>query len=260
MPAKNTTNQTVPTALEKPKTLIDVLVAQGTFDVKTGEGLKLQVIQTGQDQEKLLLSKNLVTELALTQAKAKLYNIPFADLDKIPVSPEAMAKLPQQVAVRFKAIPISINLSTKELTVAMADPMDLNAVEFIEQRTGFRVKPYAAEPSRVELLLSTTYASSLAEEVTEALKEFPSEGGVGGQLAVPKSGVIREEKVAEIVTHILSFAIKARASDVHIEPQERATRIRYRIDGILAEKLTTPRELHDAIVSRIKILSAMKID
>ena len=261
MPATNTTNQPVPIFLEKPKTLIDVLVEQGTFDVKTGDGLKLQVIQTGQDQEKLLLSKNLVTELALTQAKAKLYDVPFVDLDKIPVSPEAMAKLPQQVATRFKAIPISVDPSIKELTIAMANPMDLNAIEFIEQRTGFRIKPCAAEPSRVELLLSTTYASSLAEEVTEALKEFPSEGAKGtGQLAVPKSGVIREEKVAEIVTHILSFAIKARASDVHIEPQERATRIRYRIDGILAEKLTTPRELHGAIVSRIKILSGMKID
>ena len=66
--------------------------------------------------------------------------------------------------------------------------------------------------------------------------------------------------MAEIVRHILDFAVKSRASDVHIEPQENATRVRYRIDGILQEKLTIPKALHDALISRIKILSGMKID
>ena len=75
-----------------------------------------------------------------------------------------------------------------------------------------------------------------------------------------KTGLIREEKIAEIVSHILDFAMRARASDVHIEPQEKSTRVRYRIDGILQEKLTIPKELHDSLISRIKILSGMKID
>jgi type IV pilus assembly protein PilB len=75
-----------------------------------------------------------------------------------------------------------------------------------------------------------------------------------------KVGFIKEEKISEIVSHVLEFAVKARASDIHIEPQEMTTRVRYRIDGILQEKLTIPRELHDSLISRIKILAGMKID
>src|SRR4029078_12489513 len=110
-----------------------------------------------------------------------------------------------------------------------------------------------------EAMVATSYTTSLAKDVSEALREVSS-GDRVKTLDSTKIGVIREDKVAEIVTSILGFAMKARASDVHIEPQERSTRVRYRIDGILQEKLTIPRELHDALISRIKILSGMKID
>lgn len=241
------------------KTLVDVLVMQGAIDAERAKQVKLAEIQSGNLQEDIVKSQNLVDETALTKAKAALYNIPFIDLSSIPVSPEALSTLPQEVAHRFKAFPVSIDPKGKQIVVAMADPLDLTAVEFIEQKTGLAVKPHAAEPSKIETMISTGYSTSLAKEVSEALKEV-SPGDKIKTLDIRQTGVIREEKVAEIVTHILSFAVKARASDVHIEPQERATRVRYRIDGILQEKLTTPRELHDALVSRIKILSGMKID
>lgn len=243
-----------------PKTLADVLLAQGAINEKVAKSVKLSEVQTGKPQEEIIKGEKLADEVALTKAKAALYNVPYVDLNSSPISPEAMALLPQTVASRFKVVPVTINEQTKEMVLAMADPLDLTAIEFVEQRTGYNIKPYAAVPSRVDLVLSTTYATSLAKEVTEALKEVsPGESRVR-TLNVQQTGVIREEKVAEIVSHILAFAVKARASDIHIEPQERATRVRYRIDGILQEKLTTPRELHDAIVSRIKILSGMKID
>ena len=245
---------------ERAKTLVDILLSQGAIDVEAAKNVKLSEIQTGKSQEEIIKSLKIVDEEVITKAKAALYNIPFIDLNSTPISPEALALLPQQVAAKFKVVPVSINPISKEMVLAMSDPMDLTAIEFVEQRTHFIVKPYAATPSRVDLILSTTYATSLAKEVTEALKEVvPGESRVR-TWNIQQTGVIREEKVAEIVSHILSFAIKARASDVHIEPQDRATRVRYRIDGILQEKLTTPRELHEALVSRIKILSGMKID
>lgn len=261
MPAQTATKPTnLPTDGSSARTLVDVLVVQGVLDSPTAKKIKLSEIQSGKSQEEIIKSQKLVGEVALSKAKAQLYNIPFIDLNTVPVSPEAMATLPQQAAVKFKVIPVSINPATKEMVLAMSDPLDLAAIEFVEQRTGYTIKPHAAIPSRVELLLTTTYATSLAKEVTEALKEVsPGESRVR-RLDVQKTGVIREEKVAEIVSHVLTFAVKARASDVHIEPQEKATRVRYRIDGILQEKLTTPRELHEAIISRIKILSGMKID
>jgi len=242
------------------KTLADMLVSQGMLKPDQAERVKFAEIQTGKPQEDIIKEQKLVNEKSLVQAKSALYNIPFIDLETTPTSPETLAVLPQEVATQFKVFPVLIDPNTKELVLAMADPMDLTAVGFIEQKTNLRVKPFAAVPSLVMANIENGYTTSLSKEVTEALKEVAPDKKKVMTLDTTKSGFIHEEKVAEIVTHILNFAAAARASDVHIEPQEKSTRVRYRIDGILQEKLTTPRELHDAIISRIKILSGMKID
>lgn len=242
------------------QTLVDVLLEDKVLSPEQAERVKLAEIQTGKTQEDIILGENLVDESDLTRAKAKLYNVPYIDLSTTPVSPEALGLVPQAVAQRFKVFPLSKDENNSEIRIAMADPLDLTAVEFIEQKTGMKVKAFAGDPSRVETLVQTGYSTSLAKEVTEALKEVSDDSQGARTLVASPTGVIREEKVAEIVSHILSFAVKSRASDVHIEPQEKSTRVRYRIDGILQEKLTTPKELHEALVSRIKILSGMKID
>lgn len=245
---------------QEVKTLADILYARQVIDEKKAREIKLAEVQTGQSQEDIIKSKNVVNEEDLTKAKAELYNIPYVDVTKIPVSPEALSLLPQQVAARFKVFPVSVDPVLGQLVLAMADPLDLTAIDFVEQKTGLRVIPSASEASKIETSVSAGYTSSLAKEVTEALKEVSPGKSKVKMIKATRTGIIREEKVAEIVSHILGFAVKARASDVHIEPQENFTRVRYRIDGILQEKLTTPKELHDAIISRIKILSGMKID
>lgn len=252
----------LPKSANSLKTLADVLASQGALDQKKAEKVKLTEIQTGKSQEEIILKENLVEEKDLVKAKAVLYNIPYIDLARIPVSPEALALLPKEAAARLKVFPIKINPTSRTINIAMADPLNLTAIEFIERKTGYTVKPGIGEQSIIEEFLATRYTSSLAREVTEALKEVsPDKQAVKVQsYRRGRTPLIREEKVAEIVSHILAFAVKARASDVHIEPEDRATRVRYRIDGILQEKLTTPRELHDALISRIKILSGMKID
>nr|MBP7118889.1 type II/IV secretion system protein [Candidatus Woesebacteria bacterium] len=109
--------------------------------------------------------------------------------------------------------------------------------------------------------IAKRYSTTLSQEVTAALKEVSSDGTSVKTLDVTQNtGLVRQERISEVVTHIMDYAVRARASDIHIEPLEKQTRVRYRIDGILQEKLTIPRELHDALVSRIKILSSMKID
>lgn len=241
------------------KTLADILAEKGFIDADRAEKIKFAEVQSGKSQEDILKDQNIVDERQLTQAKAELYNVPFVDLSNVPTSPEAMSKVPQAVAQRFNSFPLSLDDAKGEIAVAMADPLNLTAIEFIEQRTKLRVKPFAAVPSQVENLVETGYSTTLAKEVTEALKEVTPMGQTKRTFD-NKPGVIREERVAEIVSHILTFAVKARASDIHLEPQEAATRVRYRIDGILQEKLTIPSGLHDAIVSRIKILSGLKID
>jgi type II secretory ATPase GspE/PulE/Tfp pilus assembly ATPase PilB-like protein len=245
---------------EASLTLADVLLAQKAISPALAKQVKLAEIQTGTSQEDLFRRQNLVPEAKIIKAKAELYNIPFIDLAVTPASPEALAVISQEVANKFKVFPISINRTSKVLVLAMADPIDLTAIEFIERKTGLRVKPQAAEPALIQDYISTKYVGSLSQEVTEALKEVSSEEDKLKTFNISRTGFIREEKIVEIVTRILEFAVRSRASDVHIEPQEASTRVRYRIDGILTEKLTIPKELHDSLISRIKILSGLKID
>ncbi|MBI3396842.1 type II/IV secretion system protein [Candidatus Woesebacteria bacterium] len=240
--------------------IADILQAQGVLSAQMAQQVKLAEVQSGVTQEEILKKQNLVTESQLTKAKAALYNIPYVDITTAPINPEAQAVLPQEIAERFKVYPVSVDSSTKTLVLAMADPLDLNAIEFIEQKTGFRLRPSATDPSKIEEAVSTRYSSSLSKEVTEAVKDVAPDKDRVTNVNLTSGSFLREEKVAEIVSKILEFAMKSRASDVHIEPEEKATRVRYRIDGILQEKITIPKEIHDALVSRIKILSGMKID
>lgn len=244
-----------------PSTLIGVLVQQGTLDPKKAEDIKLEELQSGKSEESILVSANLVTEEQLSKAKAALYDIAFVDLEQTPISPEALAFLPQQVASRFQVIPVSIDKEHGVLSLAMSEPLDLAAIEFVEQKTGMRVRSMAAIPSQIKRLIAERYSVGLAAEVTEALKEAePDVNGVKTLDLSQLSGIIREAPIAKIVKELLEFAIKSRASDIHVEPEEKNTRVRYRIDGILQEKFTMPKQFHDSLVSRIKILGGMKID
>ncbi|QLG69361.1 MAG: Type IV fimbrial assembly, ATPase PilB [Candidatus Woesebacteria bacterium] len=242
-------------------TLADILVKQGSITEDKAKEIKLAEIQTGKNQEAIVKSLGIVSPADLAKAKAALFNIPFIDLANAPVSPEAMAILPKEIAERFKVFPLSIDKVSKTLDLAMADPLDLFAIEFVEQKTNLRVRLYACDEAKLEEFITVRYATSLSKEVTEALKDVAPEVKEGANgIAGTKVGFIKDEKIAEIVTQILDFAVRARASDIHIEPQEKSTRVRYRIDGILQEKLTIPKALHKALVSRIKILSGLKID
>ncbi len=252
----------MPTSDDSTKTLADILVDLGALDKARADQVKLAEVQSGNTQEDILRRGNMVSQSKIVQAKAQLYNIAYIDLSNIPVVPDALSALQSEVAERFKVFPVDLDKKEKVLGLAMADPLDLSTIEFIEQKTGYRVKPYASEEDKIIDFIRTRYTTTLTREVNAALKDVGPGANTPDQRSIEaaKGGFIREEKIAEIVSQILDFAIKSRASDIHIEPQEKTTRVRYRIDGILQEKLTIPKALHDSLVSRIKILSGMKID
>ena len=241
--------------------IVDILVAQGDLAPDRAEQVKLAEVQTGKPLEDIIREQKVVSEEALIRARATFYNIGYVDLRNMPVNPAALSLLSQEVSKKFKVFPISADASKKELQLAMADPLDLTTIEFVEQKTGYHVRPFAAVPDAIDEFVAKRYSTTLSQEVTAALKEVSGERKINVlDASMQQGGLIRQERISEVVTHILDFAMRARASDVHIEPLERTTRVRYRIDGILQEKLTIPRELHDSLISRIKILCGMKID
>ena len=242
-------------------TLSDILVSQGSLTVDKAKLVALAQIQTGKPEEDIIIEKELVNETLLAKGKAVYFNVPYVDLSQIPASPEALALLSQDVAERFMVFPVSVDTEGKKLILAMANPLDLSAIDFVERKTGYHVSAEVAEASKIKEFTNTKYAQSISKEVTQAVSEVSeTRDEVKSFEAGSRFGFIKEEKIAEIVSHILEFAIRARASDIHIEPQEKSTRVRYRIDGILQEKLTIPHEIHDSLISRIKILCGMKID
>ncbi len=243
--------------------LLEVLVSTGDLTKAGADKIQVDNISTGEPIESLLTKENLVNEVALTKAKSILNKVPFIDLSQVGIYPEALTRLPEGVARSYKMLPFEYNKDEGTLSVAMVDPLDLSAVDFAQQKTGLRIAAHYALPSELDRLLAEYYSQSLSSEVTEALAQTTQAGSETKKnidYSKLSRETIRQAPIAKIVETILTFAIKARASDVHIEPLEEHTRVRYRIDGILTEKLILPRSVHDAVVSRIKILSGLKID
>ena len=246
---------------QKFDSILQVLVTQQHLTQAESDNLSVEQLSTGKTIEEIILEKKVVSEEVLTRAKADFYKIPFIKISETGVSPAALNVLPESVAQRYQMLPFLINEEEKILKVAMQNPLDVKAIDFAQQKTGFRVEVYYAMSSEIEQKIAERYAQSLSGEVTKALEETDDvKANAGVNLSELSGGVVRQAPITKIVETILSFAMKARASDVHIEPEIERTRIRYRIDGILQEKLILPKSVHDAVVSRIKILSHLKID
>lgn len=225
------------------------------------EELKAKSASTGTSIETLLEQSEIVPEEKLAEAKAKLLGVPFVSLVSTSFSPEALSFIPRAVVERFHLIPFLYDDKTKILSIAMANPADIEALQFVRQKTGLPIKAYAASPLDVERAINTQYRQELVGEVGKAVKETQQLKEETKTVSSKQiSEIIKEAPIAKIVSTILEYAVTSRASDVHIEPMEDFVRVRYRIDGILYDRLSLPKSVQEAVISRIKILSEMKID
>jgi len=245
---------------DKAKDLSGILVAKGLLSEKQAEEVRLLHLSSGKKEEEIIKEKNWLESKVLLEAKAEFWKVPYVDLSTQGFSPQSFEKVPKNLAEHYQLVPFDIDPGKKTLSVAMANPLDLETVEFLEKKTNFRVLPHLADPQQVKDTIKQGYAQEITEEVTEALKSTAEEKLKKAPDLSNLGEVIKEAPIAKVVAIILEFAMKSRASDVHIEPEEDETRVRYRIDGILQEKLLLPKRIHDAVVSRIKILSDLKID
>lgn len=245
--------------------LLTALVEEGKLTSEQRNALKIEAVSVGKNLLDLLLEKRVVSEEDVAMVKAKVLNIPYYSESRVSVSPELLVLINVDLAKNYQVMPISLDKQSGVLSMVMAKPEDLSVVDFFQKRTGYRVKSLLTSKSNLEKLINNAYSQSLSGEISGVLKRGgkesgETEGGVRMVTADTISQIIKEPKIVEIVRKILEHAIRLRASDIHIEPQEDITRVRYRIDGILEEKLTLDKEYHAALVSRIKILAGMKID
>ena len=247
------------------KTVADVLRDQGRLSPDQYSLVKLEAINSGRSVDDIITEHKYATADELMQARSSLIGIPFVSLAGKVIGSEVLGMVPEPVARRYVLIPFDYDKAANKLSVAMVDPLDLQVTEFIERKSGAKVEPYIATSADISAAIESQYAQSLTTEVSEALRDTTSDTSTVEAEESLKDltkveDVIREAPVAKIVNTILEYALKSRASDIHIEPEEDRTRVRYRIDGILQERLVLPKKVHDSIVSRIKILADLKID
>jgi type II secretory ATPase GspE/PulE/Tfp pilus assembly ATPase PilB-like protein len=242
------------------QTIADILLADHHLTPQQYEEAKVKSASEGKTIDDVVEEMHIVSEDNLVEAKAKILGVPFISLATTSFSPQALSMLPRAVVERFNLIPFFYDDKAKTLSVAMSNPVDLEALAFIRQKTGFTIKSFAATKSDVDAAISQQYRQELVGEVGEALKETEDLNKTKTIDSTQISQIIKEAPIAKIVSTILEYAVTSRSSDVHIEPQEHRVRVRYRIDGILYDRLSLPKTVQESLISRIKILSEMKID
>ena len=208
-----------------------------------------------------LVKLGFISEDDITSFLSRQYGVPSINLSHFEIDPAVIKLIPSEIAQKHQIIPI--NRTGNVLTVAMADPSNIFAIDDIKFMTGFKVEPVVAAETSIKNAINKHYDSAgMVEDImknfddkdVEALREGDENVNVAelGQAA-------EDAPVVKLVNLILTDAIKKGASDIHIEPYEKSFRVRYRIDGVLYEVMQPPTRLKAAITSRIKIMSQLDI-
>lgn len=243
-----------------PLSIGTILVQEKLLTQDQYEKLKLEAAKQNTEVDKLIHTLQIVPEERYYEALAKMLDVPFTSVTTLPFSPEALGFIPKSVAERFSLIPFAFDKESKVISIVMANVNDVEAMEFVKQKTGATIKAFQGIPTEVKQAIQTQYSFGLVGEVKAALKESAKINKVKTFDLQSISEVIKEAPIAKIVSTILEYAVKSRASDIHLEPQSDRVRVRYRIDGILYERLSLPLGVSEAVISRVKILSELKID
>lgn len=213
--------------------------------------------------EEVLIERAAVMPHELLKAKSAFYNLPAVDLTQQQIPVEVLKMVPLEVAQYYQIVPF--RKENNDVYLALVHPENFKAMEVIEilaRQNGW--KPRYMVTSNESLLQVLRQYSTLTTEVTEALKQAESEDQDAlrddNDSTLDFEQVIKAAPVAKMVSVILRHAVEGGASDVHIEPGEADTRVRFRVDGVLHTSLTLPKYIHAAVVSRIKVLANLKLD
>ncbi|WP_457639305.1 GspE/PulE family protein [Persephonella sp.] len=207
--------------------------------------LEVQRVKGGLFGE-ILQYLSFVSPREVAEAIAHQSGKPFIDLSEYPPTKEALRLIDKNMASQFKILPF--NVEDNKLYLAMADPYDINAVDIVKRRTGMEVLVYVADTETLQKTIEIQYfllEKPIDEEIKELIERSKT-GGIGAE-------------VPRFVELILNQAIIERATDIHISPEDLASHIFYRIDGIMQHYYAFPKELHGPVVSRIKVMAGMDI-
>jgi type IV pilus assembly protein PilB len=203
-----------------------------------------------------LVSENVISNEALTKTVAHVTKVPYVNLSTAHIDPKILSLLPSDVAERYMAVPLGE--MQNRLVVAMLDSDNVQAVDFLSNKIGRPLKVYAASEEGIRQVLKQ-YQANIDEDLASVLDD-DDEVAVAGTDAKNIKTIVQDSPISKALSTILEYAAKNRTSDIHIEPLEKELKIRCRTDGVLREIMKLPKATEAPLVSRIKILSNLKID
>lgn len=232
--------------------------------LRDAEKVKEEQLVSLREQEKtekkplqdIVVRNGVISEKDLTKLYADEIDIPFIELNAKEIPHEVLHLVPERIAKQYRVILFEVNEDGSKL-LAMEDPDDVQALSFLQKQLGNDIKVHVATGSNISSGLDQ-YRGNSSSELTKVLS--PEDGAEEDEEPVAEEDLAEDSPIAQTVNLIIEYAIKSGASDVHIEPREGNVIVRYRIDGILKEANKLPKKVHNALISRIKILSNLKID
>ncbi len=234
--------------------LVSLLISEGLVAESVLNNAKDQATKTKQPLIELLAEHNIVDNELLIHAIAQVSGVPYVNLTNSIIDQSILGLLPEDIAERFMAVPLAEVQG--RLAVAMIDANNVQAVDYLANRIERQLKVFMASETGVRHVLDqyktdlssvdAAAQASQVEETQEANREVKT--------------IVQDSPISKALSTILEYALKTRSSDVHIEPLENALKIRCRVDGMLREIMQLPKSIEPALVSRIKILSNLKID
>jgi len=244
----------------KTQKLTDILLSESLVSAAQLDEARAERKLTGAPIQKILVEKGLISPEALAQAVGRQLNIPFVRLTGLKIDPQIIKTLPEDIARRRKAIPVRFD--EEGLHVAFASPLDLPARDEIKMITGCRIFPMVAPEKEIAQAINQYYrVEETSKQILIDMRMKKLKDGEQDKIVSidDGAGMVQNLPVVKLVNDILVGAINAKASDLHLEPQEPDMVVRFRVDGILHDIMTVPRNIESSVVSRIKILANLDI-
>lgn len=237
----------------EPKQLREFLIDAGLVEQSVVDEAIKESGQNGKALGDLLLEKGAISEEELRKMYAYILGIPFIDLEKEKIPKEVLQLIPEPIASKNNIV--AFQKSNRELRVAMLNPDDIQTIDFIKKKTGLKISACFTSKESIDAVLRQ-YKKSLQAEFGDIISE--NADSATSQEDLEK--IAQDLPIIKIVDTLLKHAILQSASDIHIEPEETEVHVRYRIDGILHETMTLPKQVLSGIVARIKVLANLKLD
>ncbi|HSX24019.1 MAG TPA: GspE/PulE family protein [Candidatus Saccharimonadales bacterium] len=233
-----------------------LLTGAGKATAEQLKGLREQKTAEKKPLQDLVIQGSIITEKDLTKLYAKEIDIPYIELNPKEIKREVLRLIPERIARQYNVVLFDVEKDGSNL-LAMADPDDIQAISFLQKQLGGQIKVSVATNSNVQAALDQ-YRGNIGNELTKVIS--PDEEPEDEEEEIDEADLAEDSPIAQTVNLLIEYAIRSGASDIHIEPRESYVSVRYRVDGILREANKLPKKVHGALVSRIKILSNLKID